>query len=116
MKLQPRQTPAGEYIVDVLFNGSVLGTLLLDTGSSDVMVDPVFAQALGFAAAGAHKTVATGNGPVQCPVYTVASLAVGNLERTQLDVLVNPHAKGDGYNGLLGRSFFAGSGLVLELV
>jgi clan AA aspartic protease (TIGR02281 family) len=115
--LSTRTLPSGEFVVDTLINGHITGTLLVDTGSSDVMINERFAKALGLPlqAPEQHHLVETGNGTINCPVFTLASLSIGNLSRHSVSVLVNDHAAGEGYDGLLGRSFFAGAPLMMLL-
>jgi clan AA aspartic protease (TIGR02281 family) len=115
--LSTRSLPTGEFVVDTLINGHITGTLLLDTGSSDVMISPRFAQALGLALDNPkqHHLVETGNGTVNCPEFTLTRISVGNLSRDNVSVLLNDHASGDGYDGLLGRNFFAGTPTTIVL-
>jgi hypothetical protein len=103
--LVPLEPGLGVWIVPVVINGVHHGRFLLDTGSSVVVVAPVFASAMRLIQrdGGDAVELQTLGGRTRGPASTVASLRVAGAELQDLPVVV--HDPGPGLDGILGNTF-----------
>ncbi|WP_282012355.1 aspartyl protease family protein [Nitrospina watsonii] len=95
----------GNYIAEVLINGSIPGKLMVDTGASGVTLSEELGRKI-YRDLGVLPTlqVQTGGGTVDSPLLLLRSLKVGTAKVNDVEANVNPHL-GAGFDGLLGMSF-----------
>ena len=98
------RTAAGHFVVRASVEDVPL-TLLVDTGASFVTLTQADAAAVGVDVASLQfvTPIRTANGVIQAAPITIARLAVGTIERRDLDALVAPPDSLD--QSLLGMSF-----------
>ena len=95
----------GVWIVPIVINGVHQGRVLLDTGSSVVVVSPAFAASIPLADSRDAVELQTLGGRTRGPASTVASLRVGTAELHDLPVVI--HDPGPGLDGILGNTFLS---------
>ena len=98
------RTAAGHFVVRASVEDVPL-TLLVDTGASFVTLTPADAAAVGIDVTSLQfvAPIRTANGMIRAAPITIARLAVGTIERRDLEALVAPPASLD--QSLLGMSF-----------
>ena len=105
-EIQIPLTPAGNnFLVDVVLNGTVTASLILDTGAALVDISTEVAQELGFipASIAAKKTFSTANGTVDHPIIALDTVKVGNAQSMLVESSINDSF--EGFDGLLGMAF-----------
>lgn len=98
--------PSGNnFLVDVVLNGTVTASLVLDTGASLVDISKEVAEKLGLYAANisAKRTFNTANGAVQHPIVAMQTVKIGNAQSFLVEASINDSFSG--IDGLLGMSF-----------
>lgn len=93
------------YAIDVVINGSVNATLMLDTGATLTIISPELQAGLGARTSNKSAWFNTANGVVESVLLDTESLSAGLkvVRKTQVGVLnlsTNPHI-----DGLLGMDF-----------
>ncbi|MCF8721846.1 aspartyl protease family protein [Nitrospina gracilis] len=95
----------GNYIVDVMINGSIPGKFVVDTGASSVTLSEGLGRKVHRNLGSLPKLqVQTGGGMVDSPLLLLRSLKVGSARVENVEANVNPFL-GEGFDGLLGMSF-----------
>ena len=108
MIIKVRENIYNELIADVMLNGHFMGTLMVDTGSSDIMLNEKFIKLLNLGEPISVDSVDTGNGRLACKTYHLDSIECSGHIKANQRVIWNDYAEGDGFDGILGRAFFAG--------
>jgi clan AA aspartic protease (TIGR02281 family) len=95
----------GVWITSVTISGDHQGRFLVDTGASVTLIGPEFAERAGIRPAGnaARLELHTPAGPTTAPTATVTSIAVGDTEIRDTQVVIPD--PGSGVDGLLGNAF-----------
>lgn len=103
----PLQRSGHHFIVDAIPADGRDMQLLIDTGASLTILAPEVLEQPGIRYEDTGKTgiFTTANGPVEAPIYTLASLAVGDWQVNQLEVGIMELGAGSGVDGLLGMNF-----------
>jgi len=93
------------FNVDVLLNGIVTASLVLDTGASSISLSKEVAEELGMHAANisAKKTFQTANGSRANAIFALQTIKVGNAQSILLEASINDTYVG--MDGLLGMNF-----------
>jgi clan AA aspartic protease (TIGR02281 family) len=101
----PLTAKDNSYYVDVVLNGGVTASLLLDTGASKVVLSKEVAGKLGFNFdnVNAKQTSSTANGDATFAAVALQSLQVGNAKSFLVEAMFNDNYEDD--DGLLGMSF-----------
>jgi clan AA aspartic protease (TIGR02281 family) len=101
----PLTAKGNSYYLDVILNGGVTASLLLDTGASKVVLSKEVAGKLGFNFdnVNAKQTSSTANGDAIFAVVVLQSVVVGNAKSIWVEALFNDKYEDD--DGLLGMSF-----------
>ena len=105
-EIQIPLTPDGNnFLVDVVLNGRVTASLVLDTGAALVDISTEVAQELGFipSSIAAKKTFSTANGTVDHPIITLDTVKIGNAQSMLVEGSINDSFQG--FDGLLGMAF-----------
>ena len=103
----PLQRSGNHFIVEARPADGRSIQLLIDTGASLTIFTPGVLEQRGirYQDAGRSGTFNTANGPVEAPIYTLDTLAVGDWHVRQLDIGVMDLGAGTGVDGLLGMNF-----------
>jgi clan AA aspartic protease (TIGR02281 family) len=103
----PLQRSGHHFIVDAIPADGRDMQLLIDTGASLTILAPEVLEQPGIRYEDTGKTgvFTTANGPVEAPIYTLDSLAVGDWHVNQLEVGIMELGVGSGVDGLLGMNF-----------
>jgi len=103
-----KQVASGNYLVDVLINGSEKASLMLDTGASMIVLGEDFRERLGVGDAGNDPKLqfSTAGGSQESPLIVLKKVQVGTASAGNVEATINPHMPKGG--GLLGMSFLNG--------
>ncbi|MGB5717500.1 MAG: aspartyl protease family protein [Gammaproteobacteria bacterium] len=103
----PLHRSGNHFIVDARPDDGGSIRLLIDTGASLTIFTPdVLAQrGIRYQDTGRRGVFNTANGPVEAPIYRLATLAVGEWYVRNLDIGVLDLGGGSGVDGLLGMNF-----------
>jgi predicted aspartyl protease len=100
------ESARGVWVIPVTVNGIYRGRFLFDTGSSVVVMSPVFAALVGAKERGTDLLeLETLGGRTRGAWATVRSMRVGGAEVRNLDVII--HSPGGEIDGILGNSFLS---------
>lgn len=91
-------------IVSVIFNQSITGNLILDTGATNTVVSRRLAGLLSLHPVG-NAAIQTVGGMIGATVARVQSLKVGDAEVTDLPVVIHDFSRDPRFEGLLGMDF-----------
>ncbi len=92
--------------VRVTLNGNAQALMLLDTGASYTVISHQLAASLRLNES-SHTTIATANGPINVSLARLASIKVGDAERTDLTVAIHDISANPTLGGLLGLDFLS---------
>ena len=110
--------PDASLAVPVLINSKIMGTFLVDTGSSYTVITPAMASKLGIQITPEtpHTNLITANGTIEAPVVTLRHVSVGGIRVAEMKAIVQPLGSGDDLllGGLLGMNFFKGMEFTLR--
>ena len=95
----------GSFYADVLLNGSVKASLLVDTGASIVTLSQKIGKLLGYNSYANMPKIPfnTAGGTVMSPLVTLRNMQVGGAKLRDVEANINPHM-GE-LDGLLGMTF-----------
>lgn len=112
------EQPDTSLVVPTMLNDQVMGTFLVDTGSSYTVITPQMAHKLGVViTADTPKTsIITANGTIHAPMVTLKNVTIGQLRIPQVTAIVQEIGNGDDplLSGLLGMNFFQGMDLTVK--
>ena len=102
----PRVDVNGGFFAEVLLNGKVKASLLVDTGASMVTLSEKIGEQLGFKSYANMPKIPfnTAGGQVMAPLLILRSVKVGSAKAVDVEANINPHLGGLG-DGLLGMTF-----------
>lgn len=100
----PVQFAGRSAVVSVIFNGTVRGSLILDTGATSTVISQRLASLLSIQPIGAMMGQTVG-GLITAPVARLSSVKVGDAEVTELSVIVHDFSRDARIEGLLGMDF-----------
>jgi clan AA aspartic protease (TIGR02281 family) len=95
----------GSFFADVLLNGKVKASLLVDTGASIVTLSEKIGKMLGYRSFASMPKIpfSTAGGTVMSPLVTLRNMQVGGAKLRDVEANINPHM-GE-LDGLLGMTF-----------
>ena len=105
------------FLAKVLLNGKVEATLLVDTGASSITLSEEIAKELGIWNLNRlpQVTFSTAGGHQKAPLIVLKKVQVGEAVARNVEANINPHAGGEGYDGLLGMTFLGNYQLEIRL-
>ncbi|TDJ57691.1 MAG: TIGR02281 family clan AA aspartic protease [Nitrospina sp.] len=105
------------FLAKVLLNGKVETNLLVDTGASSITLSEEIAQKLGIRNLKRlpQLTFSTAGGEQKAPLVVLKKVQVGGATIRNVEANINPHAGGEGYDGLLGMTFLGNYKLEIRL-
>jgi len=95
----------GSFYAEVLLNGNVKASLLVDTGASLVTLSQKIGKMLGYKSYNSMPKIPfnTAGGTVMSPLVTLRNIKVGGAKLRDVEANINPHM-GE-LDGLLGMTF-----------
>ncbi len=95
----------GSFFAEVLLNGNVKASLLVDTGAAMVTLSQKIGNQLGYASYGNLPKIPfnTAGGTIMAPLITLRSMKVGSAKVLDVEANINPHM--GAMDGLLGMTF-----------
>ena len=100
----PVQFAGRSAIVSAILNGTVRGSLILDTGATSTVISRRLASLLSIRPIGATVGQTVG-GPITAPVARLSSVKLGEAEVTDLSVIIHDFSRDPRIEGLLGMDF-----------
>jgi clan AA aspartic protease (TIGR02281 family) len=112
------EQPDTSLVVPTMLNDQVMGTFLVDTGSSYTVITPQMAKKLGVVTGpDTPKTsIITANGTIRAPMITLKNVTIGQLRIPSVTAVVQEIGNGDDLllSGLLGMNVFQGMDLTVK--
>ena len=110
------EQPDSSLAVPGIVNREVMGTFLVDTGSSYTVITPRLAKKLGIVITPETPRISiiTANGHIKAPLVTVRQFAIGQLEVPEIQVVVQDLGQDLLLSGLIGMNFFKGMDLAVK--
>jgi clan AA aspartic protease (TIGR02281 family) len=112
------EQPDASLVVPTMLNDQVMGTFLVDTGSSYTVITPQMAHKLGVVIGpDTPKTsIITANGTIKAPMVTLRNVSIGQLRIPSVTAIVQEIGNGDDLllSGLLGMNVFQGMDLTVK--
>ena len=95
----------GSFFAEVLLNGKVKASLLVDTGASMVVLSQKIGKQLGYKSYGNMPKIPfnTAGGSVMSPLLTLRTMKVGGAKMRDVEASINQHM--GAMDGLLGMTF-----------
>jgi clan AA aspartic protease (TIGR02281 family) len=113
----PHTTQGNTLIVEVVLNGTVKGSFIVDTGASFVTMHKAMAQRLNLPLDGPKvKTMLADGTIVPMPMVTLNTVQVGEARAERVNALISKDAPSPGVDGLLGMAFLKNFNLVFDPV
>ena len=111
----PHTRKGDALIVEVLLNGRIRGTFIVDTGASYVTIHRALAVQLNLPQAGTMvKTQLADGSIIEMQKVTLDSVQVGEARVAKVDALISKEKPASGIDGLLGMAFLKNFNLVFD--
>lgn len=112
------EQPDTSLIVTTMLESKVMGTFLVDTGSSYTVITPTTARKLGVVITEAtpRLSLVTANGLIEAPCVTLKNISIGQVIVPEVKAVVQELGNGDDplLSGLLGMNFFQGMEMTVK--
>jgi clan AA aspartic protease (TIGR02281 family) len=102
--------------VPVILNQKAMGTFIVDTGATFTVITPRMAEKLGVQVRPdtPRIKIVTANGVINAPLVKLDQVAIGGVEVSNLNVVVQDLGNDTMLSGLLGMSFFKNMDLTIK--
>jgi clan AA aspartic protease (TIGR02281 family) len=111
----PHTRKGNALIVEVLLNGSIRGSFIVDTGASYVTIHRALAVRLNLPLAGTMVKIQLADGSIiSMQKVTLDSVQVGEARVANVEALVSEEKPSTGIDGLLGMAFLKNFNLIFD--